>query len=134
MTRTMIALALMALMAGCASLDRSPTACKDRTVVLNYARGSIGINPNDYVIDMCPGYSVRVKLVGPGVKTGGARTKEKLENNPHPARWLNRTNVDGDFILIEVPEAGVQPNEAYSYNIYVDGIGMLDPVIRIIQQ
>jgi hypothetical protein len=134
MTRTMMVLALSTIgLAGCASVDRTPDNCRDKTVVLNYARGSIGINPNDYVVEMCSGNSLKVKLVGPGIHKGGARTKAKQEKNPQPAPWLSRTNLEGDFILIKVP-GSVAVDEAYHYYIYVDGVGMLDPVIRIIQQ
>jgi hypothetical protein len=133
MTKIMITLALSTIgVAGCASINESPATCRDKTVVLNYARGSIGINPNDYIIEVCRGNSLKVKLVGPGIHPGGARTKAKEEKNPRPAPWLNRTNLEGDFILVQVPES-VELGEAYHYDIYVDGVGMLDPVIRIMQ-
>jgi hypothetical protein len=131
MKKKMIALgvpALVLVLAGCAA-PRQDATCRDKVATVNQARGSINVPPRDFEVEVKAGCALRLNI-RPSVDPKAARTKEERAKNEHPAPWLNEATQDGAFILIHVPEG--TPAGPYKYSIYIDDVGMLDPVIRVI--
>jgi hypothetical protein len=92
------------------------------TVVSNPAH--LRVNPES--IRVCRGYTLTLKLRGPGAST--ARTRQETAGGPNT--WLDRENTSADEIVITVPATGVAAG-TYKYTFEVDDIGLLDPRIVV---
>jgi hypothetical protein len=124
--RLLVTLAL--LMGGCAvDKDVDPElTCRDRVVTVNHARGFLAAHP-EYIV-VCPGQSILINLVPP-VERGSARTTP-AEEHVDSAPWLNSENgEDRRNVVVQIP-TDVEPGE-YKYNITIDGVGTLDPRVRV---
>jgi hypothetical protein len=91
------------------------------TVVSNPAH--LRVNPES--IRVCPGYTLTLKLRGPGA--GMARTRQVPPDGDND--WLDEVNTTADRIVITVPMD--EPDDTYKYTFEVDGIGLLDPRIVV---
>jgi hypothetical protein len=119
--------ALVLVLAGCAA-PRQDVTCRDKIVTVNHAPGSIVVPPREVEVDVKAGCALTLNI-RPAVKANAARTKEERAKNPHAAPWLNEATQEGAFIRIHVPEG--TPTGDYKYSIYIDDVGMLDPIIRV---
>lgn len=103
--------------------------CRDRLVTVNHAAGFLTAHPE--YIEMCAGQRLTIN-VAPPVDKGAARTAP-AKSNPD-ATWLDSrkgAEEDEDKIVIDIPE-GTKYDE-YKYSITIDGVGTLDPRVRITQ-
>lgn len=125
------------LAAGCAVAPRDG-ACSRQSARIIANPGTLRINHECLQAD--PGQVIRLELVG-GKAPGTARTRPDAKKNPN-ANWLDRSNTDEREIRIEVPAVKpVDPREGaesceenvctFKYEIVVDGVGTLDPRIRV---
>ncbi|MEX2126384.1 MAG: hypothetical protein WD795_20995 [Woeseia sp.] len=104
------------------------TTCGDRAVTVYQSTGFLAVYPE--YIDVCAGYRVTITAV-PRVADGNVRTQPE-EGNPGMDGWLGVEGRPGGAVVIGVPAdatAGV-----YKYGIIVDGVGMLDPRIRVVRR
>lgn len=101
-------------------------ACRPRTVVVNHAADRIQVD--DGYIDVCSGYRVTI-LVVPPVPAGAARSRSS-SGNPPGSEWLTRESTTGGRIEIDVPNGTAL--RTYKYALIIDGVGSLDPYIRVI--
>jgi hypothetical protein len=129
--RLLVTIAL--LMSGCAmnghtNGDVDPElTCGDRTVTVNHARGFLAAHP-EYIV-VCQGQRILINLVPP-VERGSARTTP-AEEHAIGSPWLSGENrEDRRKIVIQIPAGTVEPGE-YKYNITIDGVGTLDPRVRV---
>jgi hypothetical protein len=129
--------AICGLAAGCAVAPLDG-ACSSQPARIVANPGRLQINHECVQAD--PGQTIRLELVG-GKPPGTAHTRPDPEKNPN-ANWLDRSNTDEREIRIEVPAVKpVDPREGadscdenvctFKYEIVVDGVGMLDPRIRV---
>ena len=106
-------------------------ACRDRDVTFSYrAHASINIYPPH--IDVCGGQTITIHItpaVNPAMNPTSVRS---VAGNPEPSEWLNRTSSDGNTIELIVP-TGVAVASVYKYGVESEGIGSIDPTIRIIR-
>jgi hypothetical protein len=122
------------LLAGCGSaplLSSAPPDCDPTSsITVQHGPGRLVMMP--VCINVTEGSSVTLSFSP--TPAMGARTKHKGPGNG----WLNRRTDQGpdpSRIVIEVPPGSggggngrVRP---YDYNIYVEGVGMLDPRIVV---
>jgi hypothetical protein len=100
--------------------------CRDRMVTVNHARGFLTAHP-EYIL-VCKGQRILIDLTPP-VERGSARTTPA--NDEAGSRWLASENrEDHGRIVIQVPSDDVEPGE-FKYNITIDGVGTLDPRVRV---
>jgi hypothetical protein len=136
MRRAAVVLALPAIvLTGCVapeSIDFD-LACRARTVTLNHVRHA-SISVTNPVIDVCRGETIGIRVVPP-VDPNRARSSPGPENPS--ATWLDRESMDGRRIDILVPppdaEDAPEVGEELKYTLTIDGVGTLDPTIRIIR-
>ncbi len=121
----MLAVGSVALLAGCAQM--AGRDCND-TVTVNYRAASLRASPE--LAEVCPGGTLTVRLRPPAA-AGAARTAPGSAN-PN-ANWLSGRAAKGDRIELVPDENEVEVGETYKYNITIDGIGTLDPRVRVIR-
>ncbi len=128
---------VLTTIAGCASgLGPRPDAavdaeivCRDRTVRLRHVAGFLAANPE--YIEICREQVLTVQIVPPA-GMGRARTAGGMGSSGAAAAWLNQSgNTAGNRILITVPEMAAL--DEYKYSITVDGVGTLDPRLRVVR-
>ncbi|HSG65947.1 MAG TPA: hypothetical protein VLD39_13145 [Gammaproteobacteria bacterium] len=132
MTRTTLAIVVAAAgLGGCIPARMTEDGmfdpevmCRDRIVNVNHARGFLLIRPN--FVEVCRNRVIRLRI-DPPIDVGMGRT---IPDDSAQA-WLQRSNASPNEILIEVP--GNAPlNETFEYTLQIDGVGTLDPYVRII--
>jgi hypothetical protein len=130
-SRLLVTIAL--LMSGCAmdghtNGDVDPElTCRDRVVTVNHARGFLTAHP-EYIV-VCEGQKILINLVPP-VEQGSARTTP-AEEHVDSAPWLNSENgEDRRKVVVQIPAENVE-SVVYKYNITIDGVGTLDPRVRV---
>lgn len=96
--------------------------CGAPPITVVHARGYLALNPE--TVDPCRGDRLTINLAPP-VAPGSARTAP-AEGGP---QWLRRENKTRGTIYIDVPK-DTKPG-VYKYSITIDGVGMLDPRVRI---
>lgn len=102
--------------------------CRDRRVTVNHAAGFLVAHPE--YIEMCSGQSFTIHVVPP-VDEGKARTTPG-KGTPDDANWLNSNNEkERNKIVIDIPKG--TPYDEYKYSITIDGVGTLDPRVRVTQ-
>ena len=128
MTRKMVTGLLIPLMlAACVSNQSvdEELACRNRIATLRHGDGFMEAYPPH--LDMCIGYTLRINL-RPRVPVGDARSVAATGG----PEWLNRSNMSTDQILITIPDS-VTVGETYKFGLAIEGVGTLDPYIRIIR-
>jgi hypothetical protein len=133
MNKIFIMLTMGLIASGCAGKDPingdsdPEIKCQDRNVTVLHARGFLTAHP-EYIV-VCPGQRILIKVVPP-VDPGQARTMAGGENQE--ARWLNSTNKqDRHRTIIQIPDAKDVEEGEYKYSITIDGVGTLDPRVRV---
>lgn len=117
--------------AGCATTTKDTgvdpeLTCGDRTVTVFQSTGFLAVYPE--YIDVCAGQNVEINAV----PRGRSLTTSPAEDNPGMDGWLSAGAEGGGSVVITVPRdatAGV-----YKYGITVNGVGMLDPRLRVIRR
>lgn len=102
--------------------------CRDRLVTVNHAAGYLSAHPE--YIDMCAGQRITIN-VAPPVDQGAARTAPAGKGNPEDANWLSSRNGNENRIVIDIPNGTAYGT--YKYSITIDGVGTLDPRVRVTQ-
>jgi hypothetical protein len=119
------------LTSGCAAngyvsgADDPELVCQDRQVTVNHAPAFLVAYPEYLVV--CPGQQIVVNIV-PAVPSGSAATAP-AEKNPGLSGWLQSENREGGRIVLQIPEGTVAGE--YKYSITIEGVGTLDPRVRI---
>lgn len=121
------------LIAACAAGTGIPECPAGDTVRVTSKRGELAARPE--CITVARGSSFTLQLRDRPA-AGMARTRPDSETNPG-AGWLQRANEEGRDIVISVP-AGAPAADLcddtgcyYKYEIEVDGVGVLDPRVRV---
>jgi hypothetical protein len=123
---TILAMAMMALLAGCAQM--AGRECND-TVTVDYKEAFLHARPE--VANVCRGGTLTVKFHPIGKdRDKPARTAPGRQNGN--ATWLSGSTTKGDQIILDIDEKA-QVDRIYKYSITVDGIGMLDPRVRVMK-
>jgi hypothetical protein len=100
--------------------------CGHRVGTLHHGPSKLQLTPP--IIVMCPDFNFTININPPNLAKGKARTVPKVVDSGEA--WLYQTNTtDPNKIIIPVP-AG-KPDDDYDYEVWVDGIGMLDPRVRV---
>lgn len=121
----MLAPGSVALLAGCAQM--AARDCND-TVTVNYRAANLRASPE--LAEVCPGGTLTVRLRPPAA-AGRAHTAPGPENPG--ANWLAGRTSKGDRIDLVLDENEVEVGETYKYSITIEGIGTLDPRVRVIR-
>ena len=77
-------------------------------------------------------YTMTITVTGTGlnISAGDVTTEPKEDNNPD---WLSGENSpDAGELKFTVAEDAPE-NKEYSYLIHVDGVGTLDPIVKVVQ-
>lgn len=99
--------------------------CVDRTVTVNHAAAFLAAHPE--LVKICSGYHLTVQVV-PAGRAGLARTEPGAQNAQ--AQWLRGRSDRRGRIVLQIPE-GEGPGTTWKYEITVEGVGTLDPRVRI---
>lgn len=125
-TKTRImATGVASLLAGCAQMAERP--CSD-TVTVDYREAFLHARPP--LAQVCRGGTLTV-IFRPIGKDGGkpAHTAPGPQNGK--AAWLRGSSPKGDRIVLDIDES--VPLGEYKYDVTVDGIGTLDPRVRVMK-
>jgi hypothetical protein len=123
---TILAMGLVALLAGCAQMAGSE--CND-TVTVDYKEAFLHARPP--VASVCRGGTLTVVFHPIGnEKDKAVHTAPGPQNGN--ASWLSGRSTKGDQIVLHIDEKA-QVGQIYKYSITVDGIGMLDPRVRVMK-
>lgn len=106
-------------------------ACRDREVTFSY-RSQASINVHPPYIDVCRGFTITVRIVPPVDPDENPTVIRSDPGNPESSEWLNRASDDGATIVFVVPETALL-GARYKYEVDAEGIGSIDPTIRIIR-
>ena len=121
---TILATGTAALLAGCAQM--AGKSCNDE-VTVNYRAANLRASPE--LAEVCPGGTLTVKLVPP-IGRGSAATAPGPQNPK--ATWLSGSVSQGAEIKLHADKDEVVVDETYKYSITIEGIGTLDPRVRVI--
>ena len=123
---TIVATGAVALLAGCAQM--AERGCND-TVTVDYKEAFLHARPP--VANVCRGGTLTVRFHPIGKdRDKPAHTAPGPQNGN--ARWLTGSSPKGDRIVLDIDEKA-QVGQIYKYSITVDGIGMLDPRVRVMK-
>jgi hypothetical protein len=102
------------------------SGCGHKPGNLHHGPSKLELTP--HTVEICPGYEFKIRIVKP-IGKGEAKTTAK-PLNPDVKTWLDQKNdQDSQEIVIPVP-AGT-PYGDYDYEVWVTGVGMLDPRVRV---
>jgi hypothetical protein len=124
-------------LAGCV-ISPPDVSCRGQSAKIHASPGMLRIN--NECISARAGQTIRLELVG-GKAPGTVHTRPDRQKNAN-AKWLDQSNTDEGEIRFVVP--AVKPVDTrdgadsceenvctFKYEIVVDGVGMLDPRIRV---
>lgn len=121
-----LATAVAALLAGCAQMAETP--CKNE-VTVDYREAFLHARPP--VVDVCRGGTLTVIL-----NPVGSERDKPAHTAPGPqngtANWLSGRSLKGEDIVLDIDEKA-QVGQEYKYSVTVDGIGTLDPRVRVMK-
>lgn len=118
---------LLALAAGCCTLNQPDDPCRRDEATVLIGPGQLHMKPE--CVSTVPGGTVTLHLkLAQGVNNVKTKTKES-------ALWLNTaitTERREETVVIEVPEdACPGGNCEFRYEVIADGVGVLDPRVRV---
>lgn len=111
--------------------DDFNAVCRDREVTFNYVRkAAIDVYPP--LVEMCRGNRLTIRIVPPVDPGMHPAQSSSFGDNPGPSGWLNGTSTDGMTIALGPVPQSARDGQEYEYSISVQGIGSVDPTVRIV--
>lgn len=116
------AAAMATLLAGCAAVEESEDPgikCRDRLVTVNHASGYLSVYPEN--VEVCRDFNVIIKIVP-------SRTARTEPGDAQQVDWLREESRSGRIKIHVRADAAY---DEYKYNLFVEGVGSLDPRITV---
>ena len=132
MTKTIAMMSTLLFSACAAGPEVSVVGCDYsgiKTVKVKFKRNS-GISVSPPEVDVSAGELLRFRLIGNSAR------KVNIDGESGRGDWLDRESA-GDSsrkdrnIYICVEESEIDPDNPYMYELVVDGVGRLDPAVRV---
>ena len=130
--RTMMILPIALALVACATDGRPSTAselamasdgCSEGKLKFHVGDSNLWVTPKNKCMDPGMTYYAEIREHDITVAEGDV-------NISAAATWLNKSNTSNRLMIeITVPEATVATD--YKYELIVDGVGRLDPVVRV---
>lgn len=122
------------LVIGCTCMGPSDTRCRGNTATITHGPGYLRVVPE--CLSVNAGETVTL-ILRPSIEPGKAETRSSGKNDD--GSWLDSTNSDPKAIRIVAPENRVGMDDEvcnddyceYKFDVVIDGVGTLDPRVRV---
>jgi len=135
---TLLGLAVLAALVGCASAPRTADgACSETSMEVKWRLQASGLAKSGYFkvkpehVNVSKGCSFFIEFQEPvGAMTASTQAKQSANES-----WLGDGSpvANTQRIEIQVPDAESLVGNTYSFNVFLRGIGMLDPRVTVEQ-
>lgn len=133
--RMIFAITMTLLIAGCAfqppkddSSLGAGGSCSNAPLFFYFGDAFMGVAPKNKCVQIGETYPVIVKTFGRTISINDVEIEPEAFGNS----WLNVTNgSDALLLTFTVPSSGVTLGDK-KYKVRLDGVGVLDPVVRVV--